>query len=72
VLDVAREAQNKIREQTETVDNLQKAKELLEPKGMVVNTADVDAFRKLAQEKIWPAYQKQFPELWDEILKTEA
>src|SRR6202166_3735533 len=54
VLEVAREAQNKIREQTETVDNLQKAKELLEPKGMVVNTADVDAFRKLAQEKIWP------------------
>ena len=46
--------------------------ELLEPKGMVVNTADVDAFRKLAQEKIWPAYQKQFPELWDEIVKTEA
>jgi TRAP-type C4-dicarboxylate transport system substrate-binding protein len=72
VLDVAREAQNKIREQTETVDNLQKAKELLEPKGMVVNTADVDAFRRLAQEKIWPAYQKQFPEVWDEILKTEA
>jgi TRAP-type C4-dicarboxylate transport system substrate-binding protein len=72
VLAVAREAQNKIREQTETVDNLHKAKELLEPKGMVVNTADVDAFRKLAQEKIWPAYQKQFPELWDEILKTEA
>jgi TRAP-type C4-dicarboxylate transport system substrate-binding protein len=72
VLDVAREAQNKIRQQTETVDNLQKAKELLEPKGMVVNTADVDAFRKVAQEKIWPAYQKQFPELWDEIVKTEA
>jgi TRAP-type C4-dicarboxylate transport system substrate-binding protein len=72
VLDVAREAQNKIREQTETVDNLQKAKELLEPKGMVVNPADVDAFRKVAQEKIWPIYQKQFPELWDEIVKTEA
>jgi tripartite ATP-independent transporter DctP family solute receptor len=72
VLDVAREAQNKIRAVTETVDNLQKAKELLEPKGMVVNTADIDAFRKVAQEKIWPAYQKQFPELWDEIVKTEA
>lgn len=72
VLDAAREAQEKIRQETESVDNLQKAKELLEPKGMVVNAADVDAFRKLAQEKIWPAYQKQFPEMWEEIVKTKA
>lgn len=72
LLDVARETQLMIRRETETVDNLQKAKELLEPKGMTVNTADVDAFRKLAQEKIWPPYQQQFPELWDEIVKTEA
>jgi tripartite ATP-independent transporter DctP family solute receptor len=72
LLDLAREAQAKIREATESVDNLQKAKELLEPKGMVVNTADVDAFRKLAQERVWPAYQKQYPELWDEIVRTEA
>ena len=67
VLDVARETQGKIRELTESVDNLAKAKELLEPKGMTVNPADVDAFRKVAQEKIWPAYQKQYPELWDQI-----
>jgi TRAP-type C4-dicarboxylate transport system substrate-binding protein len=72
LLDLAREAQVKIREATESVDNLQKAKELLEPKGMVINTADVDAFRKVAQDKIWPAYQKQYPELWDEIVRTEA
>jgi tripartite ATP-independent transporter DctP family solute receptor len=72
LLDLSREAQAKIRGATESVDNLQKAKELLEPKGMVVNTADVDAFRKIAQEKVWPAYQKQFPELWDEIVRTEA
>jgi tripartite ATP-independent transporter DctP family solute receptor len=72
LLDLAREAQAKIREATESVDNLAKAKELLEPKGMVVNTADVDAFRKLAQERVWPAYQKQYPELWDEIVRTEA
>jgi tripartite ATP-independent transporter DctP family solute receptor len=72
LLDLAREAQAKIREATESVDNLAKAKELLEPKGMVVNTADVDAFRKLAQDKIWPGYQKQYPELWDEIVRTEA
>jgi tripartite ATP-independent transporter DctP family solute receptor len=72
LLDLGREAQAMIRRATETVDNLAKAKELLEPKGMTVNTADVDAFRKLAQEKIWPDYQKQYPELWDEISKTEA
>jgi tripartite ATP-independent transporter DctP family solute receptor len=72
LLDLAREAQAKIREATESVDNPQKAKELLEPKGMVINTADVDAFRKVAQDKIWPAYQRQYPELWDEIVRTEA
>ncbi len=72
LLDLGREAQAKIREATESVDNLQKAKELLEPKGMVVNSADVDAFRKIAQDKIWPTYQKQYSELWDEIVRTEA
>jgi len=72
LLDLGREAQQMIRQETESVDNLAKAKELLEPKGMTVNTADVDAFRKLAQEKIWTDYQKQYPELWDEISKTEA
>ena len=39
---------------------------------MTVNAADVDAFRKVAQDKVCPAYQKQFPELWDEITKTQA
>jgi tripartite ATP-independent transporter DctP family solute receptor len=72
LLDVSREAQERIRHDTESVDNLEKAKELLEPKGMTVNAANVDAFRKVAQDKIWPAYQKQFPEMWDEITKTQA
>ena len=72
LLDVSREAQSKIREATESVDNFQKAKELLEPKGMTVNTADLDAFRKVAEEKVWPEYQKQYPEMWDAITKTQA
>jgi tripartite ATP-independent transporter DctP family solute receptor len=72
MLDVSREAQERIRHDTETVDNMQKAKELLEPKGMVVNAADVDKFRKVAQDKIWPNYQKQYSELWDEISRTQA
>ena len=72
LLNVSREAQAKIREATESVDNLAKAKELLEPKGMTVNAADVDAFRRVAEEKIWPDYRKQYPEMWDEITKTQA
>src|SRR5437868_7466434 len=72
LLDVSREAQERIRKDTETVDSLAKAKELLEPKGMVVNSADVEAFRKVAQEKIWPAYEKQFSGMWEEIAKTQA
>lgn len=72
LLDVSREAQAKIREATESVDNLAKAKELLEPKGMTVNAADVDAFRRVAEERIWPDYRKQYPEMWDEITKTQA
>ena len=72
LLDVSREAQEKIRHDTESVDNFQKAKELLEPKGMVVNEAHLDAFRKVAQEKVWPSYQKQYAELWEEIVKTPA
>jgi tripartite ATP-independent transporter DctP family solute receptor len=72
LLDVSREAQQKCRELTESVDNLAKAKELLEPKGMTVNAADVDAFRKVAQTKIWPAYQKQYSGLWEEIESAKA
>jgi tripartite ATP-independent transporter DctP family solute receptor len=67
VLDVGREAQARIRRDTESVDSLAKAKELLEPKGMTVNAADVDAFRKVAQEKVWPAYEKQFGAMWDAV-----
>jgi tripartite ATP-independent transporter DctP family solute receptor len=67
LLDVAREAQERIRKDTESVDSLAKAKELLEPKGMVINAANVDAFRKVAQEKIWPAYEKQFGGMWDAV-----
>ena len=67
LLDVAREAQERIRQDTESVDSLAKAKELLEPKGMAVNAANVEAFRKVAQEKIWPAYEKQFGGMWDAV-----
>jgi TRAP-type transport system periplasmic protein len=29
--------------------------------------SDVEAFRKVAQEKIWPAYKTQYGALWDQI-----
>jgi tripartite ATP-independent transporter DctP family solute receptor len=67
MLDLGREAQNKIREATESVDNFAKAKETLEPLGMTVVEAKVDEFRKVAQQKIWPAYKSQYGALWDEI-----
>jgi TRAP-type transport system periplasmic protein len=67
MLDLGREAQNKIREATESVDNFAKAKETLEPLGMTVVEAKVDEFRKVAQQKIWPAYKSQYGALWDDI-----
>jgi tripartite ATP-independent transporter DctP family solute receptor len=72
LLDAARDAQAKVRELTESVDNLQKAKELLEAKGMIVNPANVEAFRKVAREKVWPGYQKQYSEMWEQIVSTKA
>jgi tripartite ATP-independent transporter DctP family solute receptor len=67
VMDAAREAQAKIRELTESVDTLAAAKKELEPLGMTVVEAKVDEFRKVAQQKIWPAYKSQYGALWDEV-----
>lgn len=67
MLDTSREAQDKIRQLTESVDNFAAAKKLLEPVGMTVVEAKVDLFRKVAQEKIWPAYKSQFGGLWEQI-----
>src|SRR5947207_8701136 len=69
--EVGREAQKKVRELTESVDNLGKAKEILEAKGMKVNAADVASFRKLAEDKIWPSYKQQYGEFWDRIVSTK-
>jgi len=72
MLELSREAQAKIREATESVDNFAKAKELLEAKGMTVVEGKVEAFRKVAQEKIWPAYKTQYGALWDQIDALKA
>jgi tripartite ATP-independent transporter DctP family solute receptor len=67
VMELARAAQEKIREATESVDSFAKAKETLEPLGMTVVESRVEEFRKVAQQKIWPAYKSQYGALWDEI-----
>ena len=72
MLDTSREAQAKCRELTESVDNFEAAKKALEPKGMTVVKGDLEAFRKKAEAKIWPAYKKQYPELWDTIANFKA
>jgi TRAP-type transport system periplasmic protein len=72
MLDVSREAQGKIRELTESVDNFAKAKAELEPHGMTVVEAKVEEFRKIAQDKVWPAYKSQYGALWDEIADFKA
>ena len=70
-MEVGREAQKKIRELTESVDNLAKAKEILEAKGMKVNAADVASFRRVAEDKIWPGYKQQYGELWDRVVSAK-
>ena len=72
ILELGRVAQQRIRQLTESVDNFAKAKELLEPKGMTVNEANVPAFKKVAEEKVWPKYKQQFPELWAQIVATKV
>src|SRR6202045_3083974 len=67
VMDLARAAQEKIRQATESVDSFAEAKQELEPLGMTVVEANVEEFRKVAQQKIWPAYKAQYGALWDEI-----
>ncbi|MFO1079907.1 MAG: TRAP transporter substrate-binding protein [Reyranellaceae bacterium] len=72
MLDTSREAQEKIRQATESVDTFAAAKAALEPKGMIVVEAKVDDFRKVAMDKIWPQYKTQYGAMWDEIANFKA
>jgi TRAP-type C4-dicarboxylate transport system substrate-binding protein len=72
MLDTSREAQEKCRQLTESVDNIGAAKKELEAKGMTVVQGNVEAFRKVAQEKIWPNYKAQYGALWEEIVGVKA
>ena len=68
VMDIGREAQAMVRKSTEDADTLASAKAMLEPRGMSVNAPDLEPFKKIAREKIWPTFQKQYGALWDEIV----
>ncbi len=72
IMDTGREAQQMTRHIMDSVDNLAGAKKLLEPFGMQVNAADLEAMKKVTQAKLWPQYQKQYPELWEQIVATPA
>jgi len=72
VLDTGREAQGVVRKITEETDTVAVAKKELESRGMTVNVPDRAPFLKLAQEKVWPAYQKQYGELWEQIVSAKA
>jgi hypothetical protein len=39
---------------------------------MTVVQGNVEAFRKVAQEKIWPNYKAQYGALWEEIVGVKA
>lgn len=68
---VGMEAQARIRKDTESVDSLEGAKKLLEPKGMTVNMGDVEAFRAKARDEIWPKLKDQYPGIWDRIVAVK-
>jgi tripartite ATP-independent transporter DctP family solute receptor len=70
--EVGRDAQNRMRQTMSSVDSLEGAKTLLEPHGMSVNQVDIELFRKTAKENIWPQYQKQYADGWDEIANFKA
>ena len=69
--DVAMLAQKRMRNDIESVDSLAGAKKLLEPVKMIVNQADLEAFRKVAEKNIWPQYKKLYPEMWENIVNTK-
>jgi tripartite ATP-independent transporter DctP family solute receptor len=70
--DVSMECQAKMSDMMGSIDNLDSAKKLLEPRGMSVNRVDIAAFSKAAQEKIWPEYKKLYADSWDEVANFKS
>jgi TRAP-type C4-dicarboxylate transport system substrate-binding protein len=72
VLDTSREAQTMVRAATESIDTEANARAALEPHGMTINVPNREPFEKLAREKVWPTYQKMYPELWELITSAKV
>jgi tripartite ATP-independent transporter DctP family solute receptor len=71
ILEVGLQAQKRVRAETEGVDSLEGAKKLLGDKGVQISAPDRAPFRKIAEEKVWPKYKKEYPEFWDKIVSTK-
>jgi TRAP-type transport system periplasmic protein len=67
LLTAGKEAQARHRQSIESYESVEGAKKELEPKGMIVNTADIDAFKEVAKAKVWPQYQDQYKEIWKKL-----
>ncbi len=67
LLTTGKEAQVRHRRGMEGPDNLDGAKNLLGPRGMSVNAADINAFKEVAKAKIWPQYQPQYKDIWQKL-----
>jgi TRAP-type C4-dicarboxylate transport system substrate-binding protein len=70
LISVGKEAQARHRQGMERVDNLAGAKNLLEPRGLAVNAANIGAFKEVAKDKIWPQYQPQYQEIWQKLTSS--
>ena len=34
---------------------------------MIVNTGDLNAFKEVARDKVWPIYKDQYKEIWQKL-----
>ena len=67
LLSTGKEAQARHRQSIESYNSLAGAKGQVEPHGMIVNTGDLNAFKEVAKEKVWPIYQDQYKEIWQKL-----
>jgi hypothetical protein len=72
MLDTSREAQDKIRQLTESVDNFAAAKKELEPKGMTVVEAKVEEFPQDRAGQDLADLQVAVRGLWEQIEGVKA
>lgn len=65
LLGIARETSERIRGEMEGADK--NVRQLLEPKGMIVNEADQAAFKEIVKAKVWPPYLAKHKALIEQV-----